>query len=330
MMNPYAFIVGCPRSGTTLLQRLVNAHATIAIMPEAPWIPRKFRKESGLTSEGMVTADLIPQLLEHPKFSRLGFDQDQLLTLVNNGRPVSYSSFVSRVFDLFGKRKGKELVGNKTPGFVRKIESLHRLWAEARFVHLIRDGRDVYLSMINRPLHHVNRGPFNTWAQDPVTTAALWWELSVKRGRQAGSSLRPGLYCEIRYESLVAHPAEECAALCAFLGLPYQEGMLRFHERRKRAAPPSDAKQAWLPSEGESEFRLRPITPGLRDWRSQMPQEDVERFEAATGGLLDELAYPRAFPRSRPERLEHASRIRHLFALDPRGRGMEREGPKAN
>ena len=330
MINPYVFIVGCPRSGTTLLQRVVRAHAKIAIMPEAPWIPREFRRESGLTSEGMVTADLIPQLLEHPKFSRLGFDRDQLPTLVNNRRPVSYSSFVSCIFDLFGKRKGKELVGNKTPGFVRKIESLHRLWPEARFVHLIRDGRDVYLSMINRPLRHVNLGPFNTWAQDPVTTAALWWELSVKRGRQAGSFLGPGRYYEIRYESLVARPAEECAVLCAFLGLTYEEGMLRFHERRKRAAPPSDAKQAWLSSEGESEFRLRPITPGLRDWRSQMTEEDVEKFEVATGELLNELAYPRVFPRSRPERLQHASRIRHLFALDRRGRALEREGGREN
>ena len=331
MINPYVFIVGCPRSGTTLLQRAVNAHPGIAIMPEAPWIPFGFEKENGLTSEGTVSAELIPQLLEHPKFSRLGIGRDQLLTLVNNGRSVSYSSFVSHIFDLYGKRKGKELVGNKTPGFVRRLYFVHNLWPQARVVHLIRDGRDLCLSMMNRPLHHVNRGPFNTWAQDPVTTAALWWALNVKRGRQAGSSLGPGLYYELRYESLVAHPGEECAALCVFLGLPYDEAMLRFHEGRERTVPPSDAKLAWLPPiGGESKFRLRPITPGLRDWRSQMSHEDVERFEAAAGGLLDELGYPRAFPRPRPESLENVSRIRELFALDPRARKVERGGAEAS
>jgi hypothetical protein len=183
--------------------------------------------------------------------------------------------------------------------------------------------------MTNRPLHDLYRKPFFTWEQDPVTTAALWWELNVKQGRQAGNWLGRGLYYEMRYESLVAHPAEECAALCAFLDLPYQEVMLRFHEGRKRTAPPSDAKQAWLPSTGdESEFRLRPITAGLRDWRSQMSREDVERFEAAAGGLLDELGYPRAFPRLRPKRLEDASIIRELFALDPRARVMAKVEPE--
>jgi hypothetical protein len=329
MINPYVFIVGCPRSGTTLLQRVINAHTRIAIMPEAPWIPRKFKKKAGLTSEGLVAAELIPQLLEHPKFCRLGIGRDQLLRLLNNGRSVSYSWFVSRIFDLYGNAKGKELVGNKTPGFVRRIHTLHRLWPEVRVVHLIRDGRDLCLSMMNRPLHHVNRGPFNTWAQDPVTTAALWWELNVKLGRKAGNSLPHGLYHEMRYESLVAQPAEECAAVCAFLGLPYDEAMLRFHEGRKRTVPPSDAKLAWLPpTEGDSKFRLRPITPGLRDWRSQMSQEVVDRFEAAAGGLLDELGYPRAFPLPRPESLENVLRIRELFALDPRARKVEREASR--
>jgi hypothetical protein len=127
----------------------------------------------------------------------------------------------------------------------------------------------------------------------------------VRLGRQAGHSLGPKLYYEIRYEFLVNHPAEECAALCAFLGLPYDDAMLRFHEGRTKTDPTLNAKRAW-----------RPITSGLRDWRSKMPAEDVERFEAAAGELLDELGYPRAVPGPRPESLERASIIRELLAQD--------------
>jgi len=106
--------------------------------------------------------------------------------------------------------------------------------------------------------------------------------------------------------------------------LPYDDAMLRFHEGRTKTDPGLDAKHAWLP-----------ITPGLRNWRSQMPVEDVERFEAVAGNLLDELGYPRAVPCPRPEALEHASKIRHSIAQDanwnavvPRGQA-ERPEPGA-
>jgi len=306
MANPYVFIVGCPRSGTTLLRRMVNAHPQIAIISESHWIPRLFEERKELTPEGLVTPKLIPRLLEDPRFTRLRLARDRLQALLGTSQPVSYPEFVTRLFGLYGQRKGKALVGNKTPWFVRRLLLLHALWPTARFVHLIRDGRDVCLSMADWSGAHQNHPRvFPTWQNDSVLTAALWWELHVRLGRQAGNSLGPELYYELRYESLVRNPAEECAGLCAFLGLPYDDAMLRFHEGRTKADPALDAKRAW-----------RPLTPGLRDWRSQMPGEDVERFEAAAGELLDELGYPRVVPRPRPESLERASRIRNLLAQD--------------
>lgn len=308
MPNPYVFIVGCPRSGTTLLQRIVNAHPQIAIMPEAQWIPRRFKERKGLTPEGMVLPGLIPLLVEHPRFADLHFDPEELPKLLETGEVVSYADFVSRIFDHYGQHKGKALVGNKTPGFVRRLDAFHLLWPKARFVHLIRDGRDVCLSMADWPKAQLKHpGDFATWKDDRVSTAAFWWELHVRDGRRAGNSLGPELYYEVRYESLVKNPAEECAALCAFLGLPYDEAMLQFHEGKSNRDPGLSAKHAWLP-----------VTPGLRDWRSQMRAEDVERFEGAVGELLDELSYPRAFPYPRHESLEEAGRVRDLLARDPR------------
>ncbi len=313
MANPYVFIVGCPRSGTTLLQRIVNAHSQIAIMPESHWIPRLFDKRKGLTPEGLVTPELIPHLLAQPEFGGLHIDQGKLEALLATRQPALYTDFVVGIFDHYGETQGKALVGNKTPGFVRRLRTLHTLWPEARFVHLIRDGRDVYLSILHRTLKNLKPGVFDTWKDDPATTAALWWELNVRSGRQAGNSFGPNVYYELRYESLVTNPEEECAALCDFLGLPFDDVMLRFHEgqTKPRAA--------------------RPITSGLRDWRSQMSAEDAKRFEAAAGELLNELSYPRAFPHLPPERVEIASRIRDTWARDPRTRyGAERKELRAH
>jgi hypothetical protein len=310
---PYVFIVGCPRSGTTLLQRIVNAHPHIAIIHETHWVTRWFEEGKGLTPEGFVTPAVIPSLLEYHRFHKLHIVREDLENLVRSDAPVSYSRFVTGIFELYRKRKGKRLVGDKTPGYVRSLPTLHSLWPSAKFVHLVRDGRDVYLSIMQWKMGGILQaerfaGRFAAWTEDPVTTAALYWKWHVQLGREAGHSLAPGLYYEIRYESLVAQPEDQCLRLCAFLGLPYDDRMLRFHEGRTRNEPGIGAKRAWLP-----------ITPGLRDWRSQMPAADVERFEAAAGDLLEELGYARALPRS--EALIHASRVRDLFTHDLRSLG---------
>jgi hypothetical protein len=305
--NPYLFVVGCPRSGTTLLQRILDAHPQLAVTHEQWWIPPFYRKRVGLTPEGHVTAALIPRLFEHKQFPKLGLTREELEGLLAGGEPVAYARFVSAVYDLYARARGKPLAGDKNPDYVRQMPLLHGLWPGAKFVHLLRDGRDVCLSLRNwkRPNHSASRR--STWSSDPVLTAAFYWAWHVRAGREAAAALGPGQYGEVRYESLVARPREETAGLCRLLGFPFDEGMLRFHEGRTRAEPGLDAKQAWLP-----------ITPGLRDWQAGMAPADVELFEAAAGGLLDELGYPRAFPRPSPDAMREAARVRELFARDLR------------
>lgn len=307
MNNPYVFIVGCPRSGTTLLQRLVNAHPNIAITPESHWIPRLYAKSWALTPEGRVKPKLIRRLAGHSKFARLKISPEEIAELGGNGHPVSYGEFVSRIFDLYGERQGKSLVGDKTPDYVRSIETLHSLWPNARFVHVIRDGRDVALSMMDWPKYRPKPGDFAAWQEDRLSTAALWWELNVRRGRQAGKSLGSKLYYEMRYESLVSRPEVESAALCEFLEVPHTDAMLRFYEARAAFDPGLEAKRAHLP-----------VTPGLRDWRVQLPTQDNECFEAAAGGLLEELGYSRVVPRPGQQAFQHAARIRRLLEEEPR------------
>jgi hypothetical protein len=309
-MNPYVFIVGCPRSGTTLLRRLVDTHPHIAIIHQSRFIPNFFEKRRGLTPEGLVTTKLVDRLLEARGVKNLETSREMLESLVDAGEPVSYSTFVTGVFDLYGKVQGKRLVGDKTPAYVRRIPTLHALWPDAKFVHIIRDGRDVCMSAINwRKADHA-LGRFSTWGEDQVSTAAVWWEWHVRLGREDGGSLAPQLYHEVRYEALVSMPEETCAALCDFLDLPYDDAMLRFHEGREKADPNLDTKKAW-----------RPLTPGLRKWSEQMRSEDLERFEAASGDLLEELGYLRACPPPPEEKLARAVRIRESFTREASASG---------
>jgi hypothetical protein len=303
--NPYLFVVGCPRSGTTLLRRMLDAHPKLAITPETHWIPRWLERGIGVTPEGFATPELVSRLLASPKFSRTGIGRSKLERLLQGSRPVPYADFVRGFFDLYGRKEGKPLVGDKTPGYVRRLPLLHELFPEARIIHLIRDGRDVALSALSWRRWPKLARRLSTAPAHPVPTAALWWERHVRAGREAGECLGSGTYYEVRYETLVADPLGEAESLCAFLDLRFDEAMLRFHDRRKRSEPGLSPKKAWLPP-----------TPGLRNWATEMAAEDVECFEAMAGGLLDQLGYPRAAREPSAEARELAAEIRSALNED--------------
>jgi hypothetical protein len=310
-VNPYVFIVGVSRSGTTLLRRMVDSHPEIAITRETHWIVDVLQGNDAVPAEGRMTPDVLARLLAEERFTRMEIDTAKLERLVSGDAPPSYAQFVTAAFDQHGASHRKRLVGDKVPGYLTEMPTLHSLWPGARFVHMIRDGRDVCLSVLDwqRAGREVTR--FSAWPEDPVSVTALWWERRVRLGREAGAALPTELYYELRYEALIADAARECDALCAFLGVPFDERMLTFHEGRERDDPNLSAKRAW-----------RPITAGLRDWRTEMGEEDLERFEAAAGDLLDELGYPRAVPQPSRAALERAARVRKSFVSDTRSRGQ--------
>jgi hypothetical protein len=305
-MNPYVFFVGCHRSGTSLVQRLCDTHPELAVINETRWIADWWEERTGMTREGHVTAELLARLHEHPRFAKLGIDSAAVDGLLEHqDGPMTYGEFVTALFDLYGSLRHKRLVGDKTPKYLRAIPLLSELWPEARFVHVLRDGRDVCLSVLD---WRKGASKFSGWNEDAVSTTALWWEWKVRLGREAGGPLGPSRYYELRYEALVANPEAEAVKLCNFLGLSYDPAMLRFHEGRTKSRPGLSAKKSW-----------RPVTAGLRTWREQMAPGDIARFEAAAGPLLDELGYTRG-AESAPAELERAERLREAFARDARSR----------
>ena len=313
MSNPFVFIVGCSRSGTTLLQHVVAAHPQIAIIPETRWFARWYEKRCGVTTDGMVTSEMISMLLEKHRLFRdidLGIRPEELYALVADGCGMRYSDFVGLLFDRYGEARGKPLVGNKTPGFVRRLATLHELWPQAKFVHIIRDGRDVCLSMMQKreaTRKRVKPGRFATIEDDPMITMALWWEWDVRLGRETGDALGRQCYYEMRYEAFVSDPEAACRGLCGFLGVPYDGRMLEHH----RAKASADARLFQKHSRLE-----RPITAGLRDWREEMSAAEAGRFEASAGELLEELGYPRTTAPAAAI-VQQAERMRESFQGRP-------------
>jgi len=330
MKNPFVFMVGCQRSGTTLLQHMVNSHPQIAVMPEGGWFGTWYEHRLGVTPEGFATRGLVSRVLRTHKNIDLGVTPEELEAMVEPEGEVRYADFVSSLFDRAGKARGKALVGSKNPDYLRRLPTLHQLWPQAKFVHIIRDGRDACLSVSarwkNKPdfrgfpffLYEEPDRVFDGWTKDPVATTALWWEWTVGLGRAFGASLPAGMYYELRYEDLVMNPERESRALCDFLGVEFHDAMLRHEE----TFTPRYAKDGSVMHANVG----KPVTAGLRDWRSQMDRAEIERFEAMAGAFLDELRYERAVSHPGPESLREAAQIRATFRslVSPRPQEAER------
>jgi hypothetical protein len=173
--DPYLFIVGCARSGTTLVHRIVDAHPHIAITPEMHWITRQFQSRNAL-----VIPELVSGLTRHKRFAQFENPRQQFEGLLGSGEPVPYPTFLSRLFGLYGRIISKPLVGNKTVDHALSLRTLNALFPAARFVHLIRDGRDVALSWIGAPF-----GP------KTVHSAARLWARYLDRAAELRASTPP-------------------------------------------------------------------------------------------------------------------------------------------
>ena len=290
-LDPHVFVVGCPRSGTTLLQRMLDNHPDLAVVNDTHLIIYCVRQmgptavaEVNEHGDTALTQALVTSLCASRRFHRLGLTEHRVRRLA--AKTQTFGGLARAMYAAIAADRGKTYAGEKTPNYVLHIPTLHRLFPEARFVHIIRDGRDVALSILDWATPSKGPGKLALWAEEPEATSALWWRRFVETGRRAGSDLPTSSYAEVRYEALVADPPCELERLAEFLCLPYSSQMAEFHVGRTRSEPGLNAKAAWLGPQ-----------IGLRDWRSAMEAESVELFELLAGDLLGELGLERS---SRP------------------------------
>jgi hypothetical protein len=297
--NPYLFVVGCPRSGTTLLQRMLDHHPQLTVANDTHFIPRAVKGLPPGTSPPL-TPELIERVCGYRRFGRLGVPDDAVERAAA-GSP-DYRQFVSALYDELASLRGKPFAGEKTPDYARCLPLLHALFPWARTVHIIRDGRDVALSTLEWAKEDKGPGRLALWSEEPVGTCALWWKWQVGTGCAGGITLGRSRYRQVIYETLVADPEPTMRELSSFLDLPFASEMLMFHEGKVKQKPGLSAKAAWLPP-----------TAGLRDWKQQMTPRDLELFEALAGDLLSALGYERSVTTISPGVAAVAGRCRQWW-----------------
>ena len=298
--NPYVFVVGCPRSGTTLLQRMLDNHPMLAVANDSHFIPRMVEDQPDGT-DPPLTPQLVERVRGYKRVDRLGLSEAAVDAAA--AASSSYTDLVRELYTAYALERGKELAGEKTPDYVKWLPRLHGLFPAARSVHIIRDGRDVALSVLEWAYDGKGPSKLALWDEEPVAVCALWWRWQVGQGRRDGAALGPARYHELTYETLVARPEQTLARTAAFLGLPDAPEMAAYYVGRTTHLPGRSAKGNWLPP-----------TAGLRDWRTALSERDRALFHALAGDLLAELGYPPGVDEVPAEIAEVAARCARWWA----------------
>ena len=213
-------IVGSPRSGTTLLRFMLDSHPELAIPPETGFLKfgRNFRGRGDQLRQKFYRA-IVDYADPHPSWADFEIPAEVFWAALNEINPFNIYEGYRAFYRLYAHRHGKSRWGDKTPLYCLEMNVIRRVLPEARFIHIIRDGRDAALS-----LRQMWFSP--GWT---IETQAAYWRNCVLAARRAGMGCAD--YLEIRYEDLILHARETLERVCSHIGFTYDDAMLNYYTR---------------------------------------------------------------------------------------------------
>jgi hypothetical protein len=282
--DPLVFVGGAERSGTTLLRNMLNAHPALAVPDESPFVHQTHQRLARAGEQRNI--EFAWRLIrESNRFRQWRLPAAEVQALLDRTPHHSYAELVRTLYAAYAHSRGKPHSGDKTTGNALRFTWLAELFPRSRFVHVVRDPRDVCMS---RTVQIFNDGS--------LPGAARHWRAHVAAARAAARSLGERMI-EIRYEQLVSEPRAHLEQLCAFIGIPFDSVMLEYgHE--------PDV----LPRHGQDVHAREPVQQRLRSWREELTADDVSVIEFIAGELMDATGYPREVARLTPRAAETIAR----------------------
>jgi hypothetical protein len=255
---------------------MLGSHSRIYIPPESDFIPNFFLREpTKELSDGEVARIL------HTIFDRYRFvkewqggppEPDPFILSMPDRTPAA---FLDTLYSAYATQYGAQRWGDKTPIYASYVDLIHEIFPQAQVLHIIRDGRDAALSMLDK----YERDEFHV----DVFFAARNWVRRIRSAQRAGSRIGPDLYYELRYENLIDDPEGELRAVCDFLGEAFEPGMVEYHQAARERIPAN--------SHFFSNVRNPPSRQRIGRWRQEMSVADQRLVQSVQGRLLAELGY---------------------------------------
>lgn len=261
--NNFIFLGGAGRSGTTLLRVMLDAHPHICCGPELkllPVIAEWYQTMTGLYaavmhSYGNTAADL----------------------------QCHFRRFIVGLAENYLRASGKPRWAEKTPHNVLCMVPLGEILPNARFLHVVRDGRDVACSLVRMDWGDPLTKRKVPYVENIASAARYWRDVVTAARKQAQAPVLAGRVLEVRYEDLVLHTEATLRRILQFLDEPWDESVLSYYTRDRSCEP----------AEASTSQAQQPVTArSIGRWRTDnMTPADRAAFQVHAGVLLQQLGY---------------------------------------
>lgn len=278
------FILSRPRTGSTLLRTMLDAHPNLLVPPESQFIVNLYPRYRHVTFwDDAITERFVEDLLRQHLFETWGIPPGELKQIVlRGGSEQRYETVCRQIYLAYRSIYPKSnilLIGDKNPGYALHAPLLARIFPEARFVHLVRDYRDNHLSLVNAGFELPLIG----------FTSAKWRHFF--RRIETVAAQHPERFLRVRYEDLVRTPEQELRKLCHFLAVPWHSSMLRHHEKapelvEAHGGPVFDRLHKGL---------LQPVSDvGTGRWKAALSPLEIEIADLVVGHEGELAGYRKA------------------------------------
>lgn len=271
------FVVGCPRSGTTLFRVMLHAHPRIALPPENQYVMPAYHRRARFKnlSEQKNRQRLADWITQRPDggFHYLQLDGEKVAREIVDGA-TTLGTALGIPFRAYAQKFDKERWGDKRPAYYGFMDELDHMFPDAQFIHVVRDGRAAVASF---------KAKMAVPRSDDGIRGIATWIRAVDAARASGAKLGPQRYFEVRYEDFIADAEREMRAVCAFLGEEFHPEMCQPELIATEVTPKSWSHQEQI---------LQGIhAKSVEAWRDELEPWEIATMERVAGGRLKSFGY---------------------------------------
>ncbi|MTI32264.1 sulfotransferase family protein [Xanthovirga aplysinae] len=283
------FILGNPRSGTSLFRLMLNSHPILCIPPECGFAQWWFDRYGGWKKEDSTDPLKVDQFLTDlagsKKIEGWRIDYPKLKKIILENSPQNYAELCGIVYVFYGKQQGKNHIkwGDKNNYYINYLPLINKIYPKAKFIHLIRDGRDVACSYLDLQKLETN-SRYKPVLASNIEDIARDWKKNITQIERHFSLLAKEDYLEIRYEDLISKPEPTLKKVMAFLGVKYSSDLLTFY-RSQYFDEPIETLDWKKKTMGEIDKK------NTQKYRKIFSSSEIGRFNNICGNILLRYGY---------------------------------------